>query len=151
MTPGWGNRPTSGALPPATRARISVSQDAALVNLTVKPFSPANLLRSAWKACSWASPKPYITSTLDLPGPLAVPVLPAPPESLEPRQPLVSSATVPPAATALVKVAVRMVVSPLVDNKRETVAGSRIGEALAGCAVALPLDRVVRASGFQFM
>ena len=111
------------------------------MNFTVKPFSPANLLRSAWKARSWASPKPYITSTLDLPGPLAVPVLPAPPESLEPRQPLVSNATVPPAATALVKVAVRMLVS-LWSTTRETVAGSRIGEALAGFTGCTALDRV---------
>src|SRR5512133_2400881 len=73
MTPGCGKRPTSGGLPPATRARISVSHDAALVNLTVKPFAWANLLRSFWKATSCSLPKPYMISTVALPGPEAVP------------------------------------------------------------------------------
>src|SRR5690349_21145853 len=74
IRPGWGNRPTSGALLPATRARISVSQEPALVNLIVNPLAWAKVLRSFRKATSWASLNPYMTSMVDLPGPAAVPV-----------------------------------------------------------------------------
>src|SRR5262245_34213892 len=79
IRPGCGNSPTSGGLPPWTRVRISVSHDAAFVNFTVMPFFAAQADTSALKPGSVSGPSPYMTSTVDLPGPLAVPALVLPP------------------------------------------------------------------------
>src|SRR4051812_33388720 len=108
MSPGCGKRPTSGALPPATLARISVSHEAALVNLTVTPFLEAHAWTSALKPGSVSAPRPYMTSIVDLPGPLAV----APPSLLpldppDDRHPEARPATA--TATRAVTLALRVI------------------------------------------
>src|SRR4051794_15429102 len=71
IRPGCGKRPTSGGLPPWTRVRISVSHEADLVNLTVILFWAAHADTSALKPGSVSGPRPYMTSMVVLPGPLA--------------------------------------------------------------------------------
>ena len=96
MRPGCGKRPTSGGLPPETRALISVSQEPALVNLMVMPLALANSLTSDWNPTSCSLEKPYITSMVLLPVPPAapplLPLLPLSPE-LDERQPEARPAT----------------------------------------------------------
>src|SRR6478609_889311 len=107
MRPGCGNRPTSGGLPPATRERISVSQDPACVYLTVNPFAWAKVFRSFWNSASCGLPNPYITSTVAFPGPEAVasPLVPDPP--LLDRHPDARPATA--TATRAVTLALRVI------------------------------------------
>src|SRR6478752_1619584 len=110
IRPGCGKSPTSGGLPPATRARISVSHAAALVNLTVTPFELAHFCTSALKPGSVSAPRPYMISMVPLPAPAAVPSPLLPPEVPEDRHPDARPATA--TAARAVTLALRVIMVP---------------------------------------